>query len=152
MAQASTIKFGKMAILISDGATPTPNFGAPCGLTTLGMNLNIAKNDTSVPDCADPDLPSWVESEITTQQMVLTGSGVLDRDALADVWQPWWHENSGEEKMVRWYRNLGDANAGYFEGPAILTQYSESGQQGQRYQVQIEITFNGKPTWVPQPA
>jgi hypothetical protein len=146
MAQAKTIKFGKTAILLGDDESDE-EFAAPCGLTSLTMTVNVETNTTNVPDCDDPDLPAWLETDIVSQQMVLAGSGVLDKDAMQS-WQDWFME--GNERNVRWFRNLtAGEGGGYFQAPAILTQYEESGERGGRWNVSIGIALNGKPTFVP---
>lgn len=151
MAQAKTIKFGDQLIMISDMATPTPNFVAPCGFEQLTLTVNVQTNDTNVPDCDDPDLPSWLQTDVVSKQMRVTGSGVLDTDAMREIWQDWWlNDSPASEIPVRWYRDLSaGAGGGYFQAPAILTSYSETGQRGQRWQVAVELAFNGKPSWVP---
>ncbi|WP_266030422.1 phage tail tube protein [Brucella intermedia] len=145
MAQAKTLKFKDQILLLGDGATPTEAFAAPCGFTSLNMTVNIETNTTNVPDCEDPELPAWLESDEVSKQMVLGGSGVMDRDAM-QVWRDWLM--NGGEKNVRWL-TAGTAaeGGGYWSAPAILTQYEETGERGQRWQNNIQVTLNGKPTW-----
>lgn len=151
MAQAKTIKFGAQFLLISDMETPTPSFVAPCGFEQLSLTVNVQTNDTNVPDCEDPDLPAWLVSDIVSKQMRISGSGVLDTDAMRQIWQDWWLNGApADEIPVRWYRDLLSANGGgYFQAPAVLTSYSETGQRGQRWQVAVELALNGKPVWTP---
>ena len=73
LALAKTIRFGQQVLLLGDRATPTETFAAPCVLTTLGFSTNISLVDTTVPDCDDPDLSAWIESETSTQQLRITG-------------------------------------------------------------------------------
>lgn len=144
MAQANTIKFGSTSILLGDGASPEV-FAAPCGFTSLTMTVNIETNSVNVPDCTDPDLPAWLVSDEVSKQMVLSGQGVLDTDAM-QTWDAWLL--AGGEKNVRWFRDLTGANGGgYFEAPALLTTYEESGERGQRYSVSIGLTLNGQPSF-----
>lgn len=148
MAQANTIKFGSTSILLGDGAT-VETFAAPCGFTSLSMTVNIETNSVNVPDCADPDLPAWLQSDEVSKQMVLSGSGVLDTAAM-QIWDAW--VLAGGEKNVRWFRNIDGADGGgYFQAPGILTQYEETGERGQRYTVNIGVTLNGKPAFTANP-
>ena len=145
MAQAKTITFGKTAIMLGDGAS-SETFAAPCGFTELTMTVNVETNNTNIPDCSDPDLPSWLVSDIVSKQMTLQGSGVLDTDAM-QTWQSWWFGDSAETN-VRWFRDLTSAQGGgYFEAPAILTAYEETGSRGQRWNASVSIALNGKPTF-----
>lgn len=146
MAQATTVKFGQQAILISNMAVP-PVFTAPCGLTTLNRTTNVNTTTTDIPDCDDPDLANWLGIDEVSRQMVLTGSGVLSQEALP-MWDSW--DRSGGYRDVRWFRNLLAVNGGgYYTGSALLTRFDETGNAKARYQINISLTFDGKPTWVP---
>lgn len=145
MALAKTLKFGQQLMLLGNGATPTEAFAAPCGFEQLGMTVNIETSTTNVPDCASPDLPSWLQSDEVSKQMVLSGSGVLDTDAL-QTWRGW--VSAGGQRNVRWFtEGTGVNGGGYYQAPGILTTYEESGQRGQRWQLSIGVTLNGKPTF-----
>ena len=146
MAQAQTLTFGKCMIMLGDGAT-SETFAAPCGFSELTMTINIESNTVNIPDCSDPDLAAWLATDIVSQQMTLQGSGVLDKTAM-QTWQDWWFTNGAAEKNVRWFRDLSSGDGGgYFEAPAVLTAYEESGQRGQRWQNSVTIALNGKPTF-----
>jgi hypothetical protein len=146
MALAKTLRFAEQVLLMGDGGTPEA-FTAPCGFTTLNLTVNIETSTTNIPDCEDPDLPSWLASDEVSKQMVLSGEGVLDTDAMQD-WRDWLLE--GGEKNFRW-RTSGTAGngGGYWSAPGILSAYTEGGQRGQRWAQTIGITLNGKPTWTP---
>lgn len=144
MAQATTLKFGKQAILIGDGESPEV-FSAPCGFTQLTRTLNVNTNDVNIPDCNDPDLASWLATDEESRQMIVSGQGVVAEEALT-VWDDWFL--TGGERNCRWSRTTVSATLnGYFAGPAILTAYEEQGQRGQRWNVSVTLAFNGAPTW-----
>jgi len=146
MAQAKSIKFGKIMLLLGDGAT-VEQFEAPCGFETLTLTVNIETNTTNVPDCNDPDLPAWLVSDEVSKQMQIAGEGVMDTDAM-QVWQDWLMD--GGEKNVRWFKDLtAGEGGGYWQAPGVLTQYEEVGERGQRWRQNITVTLNGKPTWTP---
>ena len=150
MAQAKTLKFNDQLMLIGNGATPTEVFTAPCGFESLNMTVNIEVNTTNVPDCDDPDLPAWLQSDEVSKQMVLSGEGVLDTTA-NKMWRDWLLE--GGERNVRWLTKGTAANGGgHFQGPGILTTYEEVGQRGNRWNQNIAVTLNGKPFWTPAAA
>lgn len=144
MAQAKTLKFKDQLLMLGNGATPEV-FEAPCGFTSLNLTVNIETATTNVPDCDDPDLPAWLESDEVSKQMVVGGSGVLDTDAM-QMWRDWLM--GGGEKNVRWVTAGTAANGGgYWSAPGILTTYNETGERGQRWQIETQITLNGAPTW-----
>lgn len=143
---AISLRFGVQALLIGDGATDE-EFVAPCGLTSINRTSNITTNTTEQPDCDDPDAPVWLLIDEQSKQWVVSGSGLLARQA-NDMWKTW--DFAGGPKNVRWMTNLLAAQGGgYFEGPALLTTYEEQGSRGTRWQVNVGITFDGAPTRVP---
>lgn len=81
--------------------------------------------------------------------MTLTFTGTL-----ADVALPVWDDYAmnGDMRWVRWYRNIGAPNQGYWEGPALLTEYSEESSDRGRYTNSGTIIFDGQPDWVSIPA
>lgn len=149
MAQARTIKFGKCLLLLGDGAT-SEAFTAPCAIENLSMTVNINSNNVSVPDCSDIDLAAWLATDVVSKQMTIQFSGTLDIDAMA-TWQNWWLDGGPtgeEERNVRWYRDLAaGAGGGFFQAPAVLTNYGETGQRGQRWQNTGAIALNGRPVY-----
>ena len=145
MTQATTIRFGRQAILIGDGATPVEAFAAPCGLTSLTKTTNVETNTVNIPDCTDPDLSSWLGIDEISRQIQLSFGGILNVESL-QLWQEW--DLAGGYKNVRWFRDLDLADGGgYLQGPALLTAFEETGEEKQRYQISGTITFDGKPTW-----
>lgn len=148
MAQATTIKFGEQYILVGDGATPTEVFEMPCGLTSLTRQVTTNTADVDIPDCEDPDAFSWLGIDVSSKRMTLTFSGVLAVEAL-ELWDDWSMETA--LKNVRWYRNIGAPNQGYWMAPAVLTDYQEQGENKGRYQVSGTIIFDGKPIWTAVP-
>lgn len=146
MAQGTPVFFGKQALLIGDGATPEV-FSAWCGITSLTKTTNKETGTVNMPDCDDPDLPGWLETYLISNQMVVSGSGTVAQQSLPD-WDEW--DRDGSSKTVRWYRDLSAANGGgYYEGPALLTQWEESAENRAPYTFTFSVTFQGKPTWTP---
>ena len=147
MAQATTIKFGKCMLLLGDGES-SETFAAPCGVQELTMTVNIETSNVNLPDCDDPDLASWLQTDIVSKQMTISGNGVLDTAAM-QTWQNWWLSDlPSEERNVRWYRDLtAGQGGGYFLAPAVLTNYEETGQRGQRWTNSFAIALNGRPTF-----
>ncbi|MBZ9943439.1 phage tail protein [Mesorhizobium sp. BR1-1-13] len=84
MAQASTIKGGKIRILLGDSASPEV-FTAPCGMTQRGLTLTKALNDVVIPDCIDPDKVSWLGRDAASLSMSISGQGVLASESI-EAW------------------------------------------------------------------
>lgn len=148
MASAKTIRFGDQVLLLGNAASPEV-FTAPCGLTTLNLTVNIETNDTNVPDCTDPNLPSWLISDEVSKQMVVGGDGVLDTDAM-QIYRAWLL--AGGSKNIRWLTAGTGANGGgYWSAPGILSSYEETGERGSRWNVSISIKLQGAPTFTASP-
>ncbi|SOC93554.1 Phage tail tube protein [Rhizobium sp. AN5] len=84
MAQATTIKGGKIRVLLGSDADPIV-YTAPCGFTQRSITLSKALNEVSIPDCADPDKVDWVGRDATSLSMAITGEGVLASESV-DTW------------------------------------------------------------------
>lgn len=146
MADATRIQFGTQQLLIGNGATPEV-FTAPCGLTTLTRTTNVETQTVMVPDCDDPFVTTWMQIDEISRQMIVTGSGLLSAQYLL-TWREW--DLAGGFKNARWYTNLTAPNGGgYLAGRVLLTQFEETAEFKRSYQVSIQLTFDGKPTWSP---
>lgn len=84
MAQATTIKAGKIRILLGNDETPTV-FSAPCGFTQRSISINKGLEDINVPDCDDPDKVDWVGRDATSLSMGVSGEGVLAAESV-ETW------------------------------------------------------------------
>jgi predicted secreted protein len=134
MAKASTLPFSQFLIKLGDGNVPE-TFRAPCGLNSRGFSRTAATNDTNVPDCDDPDAPSWLDRDVVSLSGSLSGSGVL-ADEDYDVWEAWLV--SGTSKNVQII--LGTRT---WLGAAILTKLDITGSRGQRVQLSVTIDTDG---------
>ncbi len=83
MAQASTIKGGKIRVMLSDGASPAV-FTAPCGLTQRSLTLTKNLNEVTIPDCDDPDKVDWIGRDAASLSMSISGEGVLASESIED--------------------------------------------------------------------
>jgi hypothetical protein len=143
--QGIPVFFATQGLLISNGLTP-PVYEAWCGITQFTRTINKNIGTVDMPDCNNPDLPSWMIAYLISNQMVVSGSGTSEEKSLRkfDEWAV-----SGEERSVRWYRNLSaDDGGGYYVGPALISAFEETGTQRAPWAFSFGITFSGKPEWV----
>lgn len=146
MAQANVTQASKLYIQLGDGGTPEV-FSQPCGLNSRGLNLTKDTNDQIIPDCDDPDAPSWLGRVVVSLSGEATGSGVLDLDALP-IWQDAF--DSTEPVSARVGINVPPAsNGGYYQGLMHLTAFNITGDQGDFIQVAVTLLSSGELTWVP---
>jgi hypothetical protein len=134
MTLASTTTFGKFLIKLGDGASPE-NFAAPCGLNSRGFKRTAATNTTNVPDCDDPDAPSWLESDVTSLAWSLTGSGVAASEDF-DVWDGWFTSALSKNLQI----TLGTKT---WTGAAKLTGLNLTGTRGSRNTFDVTIEGDG---------
>lgn len=144
MANAKTLKFKQSLFLLGDGATPEV-FSAPCGFESLEMSINFETGTTKNFDCDDPEIVAWLETDVISKQMVLTGQGTVSSETLP-IWEAMWL--NGTAKNARWMRDITALDGGgYYSGEIILTAYGESAALGKRLTFNVGIAFQGKPVW-----
>ncbi|WP_053239930.1 phage tail tube protein [Pleomorphomonas koreensis] len=76
MAKPTTQKFGAGTFYIGDGATPEV-FTKVCGFTEVELALDKSTNDTTVPDCDNPDAPAWTERDVVSLSWSFSFAGVM---------------------------------------------------------------------------
>lgn len=146
MAEGTPVFFGLQTLLIGNGANPEV-FSSWCGITQITKTTNKETGTVAMPDCDDPDLPAWMIAYLISNQMVINFSGTLPQESLPD-WDAW--DREGGYKNVRWYRNLSaGAGGGYYQGPALLSQWEEGADIRAPFTFTGAVTFSGKPDWVP---
>lgn len=137
MTQATTLKFSQFLIQIGNGASPEV-FASPCGLNSRGFSRTAATSDTNVPDCDNPDAPSWLDRDIVSLSAALSGAGVV-ADEDFDAWNDWWE--SGLSKNIK--IALGTRS---WVGPAKLTKLNITGARGKRVEFDVSIDSDGQLT------
>lgn len=135
MAKPVTFKFGEMLVAIGDGGSPEI-FTSPCGLTTKTFGGTAATADTNVPDCDDPDAPSWLERDVTSLTRDITGTGVL-AEAFLDDWDNWFASGDTKNCKVK----IGDFE---WTGPYILSTFNITGNIGNKLQINVSMQSDGQ--------
>jgi hypothetical protein len=139
----TTDSFASFQIYVGDGESPE-TFAAPCGFTQKSLTLSAANSTAIVPDCDNPEAPSWEEAGVTALSAVVAGQGVMAEESDA-TWREWFV--SGASRNVRIAKRLG-----WWAGKAILTELGESvqlGSEGNRIQRSVSLRNDGEWTWVP---
>ena len=144
MAQPHTFSAKLLLIQLGDGGAPE-TFSAPCGLTTRGIQLSKETNDTTVPDCDDPDLPAWTERDVVSLSGEISGSGILAGAAVA-TWRAAYFSTDSVTCRVR-INDTGANGGGYFQGEFHLTQFNITGEIGNKAQVEVTLVSDGEITW-----
>lgn len=142
-----SVKFGQQQLLV-EHPKGSGVFAAPCGITGLTRDVTTNTNDVSLPPCNDPEAVIWLGVDIVSKRMTLTFTGTL-ADVALPIWDDWSMGN--DLRLVRWYRNLGAPNQGYWEAEAVLSAYTEQSTDRGRYTNNGTIIFDGEPEWVAIP-
>ena len=137
MTIATTYPFSKFLIKIGDGAAPEV-FTDPCGLTSKGFTRTANLNDTNIPDCDEPDAPSWLGRDVVSYQASSAGSGVVAAESFA-TWEDWWNE--GDTRNIR--IELGSPPEYAWIMPAKLQEFAITGERGDKVQMTVSIVSDG---------
>lgn len=143
MAKPTTYK-GSLVAIYLETATPD-TFAKPCGLNNVNITFNKSSQDTNVPDCEDPEAPQWVERDVESLDMAVTGEGVLAAEAL----DTWWDAFASTDTVnARIYvgGQTDIVNGHFWEGAFHLNSFAVTGQTGQRAQVSISLASSGEVT------
>lgn len=147
MAQPDIIRGTYFILALGDGATPTETFDPLCGLENRQFQYQANTTDQFTRDCADPvDVP--IRNLIVTgEQWSISGSGTMNRANIADLeaakgvtrnYRFYWTEPANDEV----YR-------GYYEGAAILTNFTIDGNDDNFAQISVQIESDGQWTFTP---
>lgn len=142
MARPTTVKGSKFLIRLGGGGSPEA-FVAPCALTSKSIAFSASTNDQNVPDCDDPDAPTWTERVVAALSAGVTGSGTLAMESLT-TWRTWFL--SGLEKNIQVWIDE-DTYGGYYAMSAVLTGFTQGANQGELATIEVEIQSNGAVTW-----
>lgn len=144
MALTDKLKGRFLAIMMGDGATPTEVFAPMCGLNDKSFQQTRATSDTTDWDCADPDLPPVIVRDLGASDWTISGSGLLHRPLLADVQAAF---DSGSPTNFRWAYN-DDVIDGYYAGPGIITDFTQTGANEGYVQISLTISAAGPAAFV----
>jgi len=147
MAQPTTAKFGKMLVELGDDATPTV-WAAPCGFTSKGVTLSKNLQEVNIPDCDDPDAPTWVGRDVLSQSATITGDGVAAAESVPD-----WDDAamSTESVPMRVTIDFEGVGTKVITGSFHVDSEAYAAAQGGRVTLAINAVSNGEVTavWTP---
>ena len=146
MAKPTTFKGSLVALYIEDTGNPG-TYIKPCGLTNHNVNFSKNANEVDVPDCDDPELPSWLERDVSSFDLGGSGEGRLAAEAV-DAW--WAAFNTTDSINARIYIGTptDTVNGRYWAGKIHVTNFDTVGNRGDKADCTVsfasdgEITFN----------
>lgn len=151
MAQPTVIPGTKLLILVGAGGDSpgSPDvFGEPCGLTTKAFDLTASTNTTNIPDCANPDLPSWEAKDIASLAAEATGNGVMAVESF-HTWLDWFLGATSRTCRIQLVSPTANPlSLGYFQGDFVLSKLTYNGTRGQKVTIDVTLSNNGALTFV----
>ena len=145
MARPTTFKFGAGYIEAGDGATPEV-FEKICGFTKIDIDFNKDTNDTTVPDCDDPDAPAWTERDVTALSASFSCSGVAAGTALPVFDRLYGDTESATIRIRIVGGGVGGATPDRLVSGKWHTKYKLGGQRGDKWQVDFTGESDGEVT------
>jgi len=127
----------------------TVTYVAPCGLTT--KNLQISKNlqEVDIPDCDDPDAPSWIARDVQNLSITISGDGVAAAESVPD-WNAAAISTASVPMKVEIEFSVGVKT---FTGDFVVDQLTFGAEQGGRVTLAFNAQSDGQiaDVWTPTP-
>ncbi|MGV1803486.1 phage tail tube protein [Agrobacterium vitis] len=139
MAQATAIRGGKIRVLIGNSANPIV-YSAPCGFTSRSVSLDKGLEETSIPDCDDPDAVDWIGRDASSLSMSVSGEGVLAQESVETWLDAWESIDSVPVKVEAEF----PAKTITWTGLMHVEKFEISGDNGKRASASISMQSDGK--------
>ena len=139
MVAATTIKGGKVKVLLGNDATPTV-YTAPCGFTSKSISLSKALNEVQVPDCDDPDKVDWLGRDSVSLSMGVSGEGVLAAQSV-ETWLDAWESVDSVPVKVEWEF---PAKTITYTGRMHVETVESTAPNGQRATISVSMQSDGE--------
>jgi hypothetical protein len=137
MAAPVTARFGAGFIEME---TSPGVFTKLCGFNSIEIPLDKELNDTTVPDCDNPDAPAWVERDVVSQSGSFTCSGVAAREALPFIEAATMSALSFMVRITLAGMGSGGATPNKRYAGRFHTKHTLKGERGNKW----EIDFSGE--------
>lgn len=143
MAAPQTFRFGAGTLWISDMDEETPVFTKICGFNQIDMKFERNTNDTTVPDCDDPDAAAWTERDVISRAFTASFSGVLAKSALPLIEAAFASDASVDCRINLTGAGTGVGTPDRRYAGKMHVKYSIKGQRGDKYELTVELENDG---------
>jgi predicted secreted protein len=127
------------------GVTADPpqlvTYFAPCGLTTKGLQVTKNLQEDNIPDCTNPDAPTWIARSITNFSVNISGDGLAAAESVGDWNAACMNTSSVPMKVVI---DFGGTITKTFEGLFIIDQLTFGAELGGRVTLAINAQSDGQ--------
>lgn len=141
MAEPTTIKGGKVKVLLGNSATPIV-YTAPCGFNQRNVKLNKGLEEVNLPDCADPDAVNWVGRDAVSLSMSIDGEGVLAQESV-ETWLDAFEDADSIPAKVEW---VFPTKTITWTGRMHVESFEAGAQDGRRVTANVTLQSDGKMT------
>ena len=137
---------GSSVAIFLESTTVPGTYLRPCGLTNHTASFTKNTTEVNVPDCDDPELPSWIERGVESLDFSASGSGILAAEAVDEWWAAF---NTTESINARIYIGAPDdaTNGRYWQGKVHVTGFEVTGERGNKAQTTVSIVSDGELTF-----
>lgn len=137
----------KLLVKIGDGESPE-QFTTYCSINAeRGITFTAGTNDQDIPDCDDPEKIAWVLREKSNLSAAITGSGVVNTPDIQKFYDFLVSPLSKNAKVIL---DVPSAVGGViFGGKFHLTEFSVTGNRGEKCQANISLSSDGEITSAP---
>lgn len=139
MAKATSITGTKVLVLLGNDADPVV-YAAPCAFTEKSITFAKNGNQTEVPECDDPDVIGWMETDLLSRELRISGGGLLVAQSLP-TWLAAW--DSDEPVPARVEIHFASDNIISRQGLLHVMQLELVGNRGERAQIRVEAQSHG---------
>lgn len=143
MARPTTLRFGAAELWLSDAGSSPDQLIKICGLNEMSLEVAKETNDVTVPDCDDPDAPSWTQRDVVALAWTMSGSGILAQESLSLIEDITWQSNASDVRLVLVGGGdiLGEDR--YYQGRGHAA-FNISGSRGEKIQIEVSIEGDGE--------
>jgi hypothetical protein len=127
----------------------TVSYIAPCGLTTKGLAISKNLQEVDIPDCDDPDAPSWIARDVQNLSITVSGDGVAAAESVPN-WNAAAMSTASVPMRVEIEFSTGTKE---FEGDFVVDNLTFGAEQGGRVTLSFNAQSDGQVSdiWVPVP-
>lgn len=144
MAKPKTARGTKLLFKIGDGESPE-TFTAICTInTSRGIVFSANMSEQSVPDCADPDLPAWIDRNKESLSAAVNGAGLLNTPDIDLMFE---FLKDPDSRNCQFVVDVPSADGGrVFEGFFHCTQFEVTGEGAQNSTASLAFASDGEIT------
>ncbi|MEH0295872.1 phage tail tube protein [Agrobacterium sp. CCNWLW71] len=147
MAQPTTIKGGKIRVLLGNDANPIV-YSAPCGFSQRSISFSKGLEEQQIPDCDNPDEVDWLGRDAVSLSMSISGEGVLAAESVETWLDAWESVDSIPAKVEMEF----PAKTITWTGKMHVETLEVGANNGRRATNNVSMQSDGKMTRVVTPA